>query len=360
MADAFKPNGTQTPPGESGTSTPRDLAINSKPASDPQAANRMDAEGMVKRNPHPDFKKVEASRPDFPHEHKWHYVKTPNPNWQPGDGANDGGESLKIPHVEIDPYEAGRPAVYNYKLLISGIVPRPIGFLSTRSADGKTTNLAPFSYTQMINHDPPLFVVGFAGGFDNAKDSLANLKESGECVINMISEHFIEAANATSVNAPYGVSEWAYSGLTPAACTTVKAERVKESVFAIEGKVESLREFESKGTPGKKTGVLAIIEGTRFWVREDALNKDKNLIDPAVRFCLFLSAFPPPLTILPFRPHANRNVVQVYKPMSRVGGITYARVNEALELPRPDWAEFLKANPENERKFAVPKGEGQE
>lgn len=44
----------------------------------------------------------------------------------------------------------------------------------------------------------------------------------------------------------------------------------------------SLREFESKVSPGKTTGVLAIIEGTRFWVREDALNKDKNIIDPDV------------------------------------------------------------------------------
>lgn len=46
--------------------------------------------------------------------------------------------------------------------------------------------------------------------------------------------------------------------------------------------VYSLREFESRGTPGKKTGVLAIIEGVRFWVREDAINKERNLIDPAV------------------------------------------------------------------------------
>jgi flavin reductase (DIM6/NTAB) family NADH-FMN oxidoreductase RutF len=199
---------------------------------------RMDAENMVKRNPHPDFKKVEASRPPFDTSHKWNIKQTVNPNWKLGDGANDGGECLKIPHVEIDPYEAGRPAVYNYKLLISGIIPRPVGFLSTRSKDGKSTNLSPFSYTQMINHDPPLFIIGFAGGFDNAKDSLTNLQESGECVINMISEHFIEAANATSIDAPYGISEWPLSGLTPAECTTVKASRVKEAVFSIEGKLE--------------------------------------------------------------------------------------------------------------------------
>lgn len=84
------------------------------------------------------------------------------------------------------------------------------------------------------------------------------------------------------VNAPYGESEWALSGLTPAPSATVEASRVKEAVFAVEAKLESTREFESRATPGKKTGVLAIVEGTRFWAREDAINKEKNIIDPAV------------------------------------------------------------------------------
>jgi flavin reductase (DIM6/NTAB) family NADH-FMN oxidoreductase RutF len=154
--------------------------------------------------------------------------------------------------------------------------------ISTRSKDGSSSNLAPFSYFQVINHDPPLFTVGYAGGFDNQKDSLRNLVETGECVINIISEHFIEAANATCVNAPYGASEWSLSGLTPGSCKTVKASRVKEAVFAVEAKLDFTKEYESKGTPGKKTGVLVVIEGSHFWVREDAINEDKNLIDPAV------------------------------------------------------------------------------
>jgi hypothetical protein len=124
---------------------------------------RIDAEKEIKRNPHPNFKAVERSRPHWDAEHAWNVTQTAKPNWKFGDGANDGGACLKIPHVEIDPYEAGRPAVYNYKLLISGIIPRPIGFMSTRSLDGSSTNLAPFSYMQMINHDPPLFIVGYAG-----------------------------------------------------------------------------------------------------------------------------------------------------------------------------------------------------
>ena len=97
---------------------------------------RFDQEKAVQRNPHPDFNKVEASRPDWAQKSEWHFTKTKQPGWKLGQGANDGGASLQKKHVEIDPYEEGRPAVFNYKLLISGIIPRPIGFVSTRSEDG--------------------------------------------------------------------------------------------------------------------------------------------------------------------------------------------------------------------------------
>lgn len=242
-----------------------------------------DREKEIKRNPHGNFKEVEAGREAWDSSAAWKFTQTKNVNWKLGDGGNDGGASLQHDHVDIDPYEEGRPAPFNYKLLISAIVPRPIAFLSTRSADGNSTNLAPFSYFQFVNHDPPVFIIGFSGGFDRAKDSLRNLKESGECVINIISEHYVEAANATSVNAPYGTSEWALTGLTPAASKDVKASRVKEAIFSVEGKLMETREFDSKSKPGQKSGVLAIIEGVRFWARKDAINEDRNLIDPAVR-----------------------------------------------------------------------------
>jgi flavin reductase (DIM6/NTAB) family NADH-FMN oxidoreductase RutF len=173
--------------------------------------------------------------------------------------------------------------------------------------------LAPFSYFNVVNHDPPVFTIGFSGGFDRAKDSLRNLKDSGECSINIISEHFLEAANACSINAPYGISEWVLTGLHPAPCTEVKASRVKEAIFSIEGKLMNTQEFESRATPGKKTGVLAVIEGVRFWAREDAINEDQNLIDPSV-----------------------------LRPISRMGGITYGRVMEGLEILRPDFGKLMK------------------
>ncbi|KFA81169.1 hypothetical protein S40288_00962 [Stachybotrys chartarum IBT 40288] len=265
----------------------------------------------MQRNPHPDFKEVEAGRAEWDVSSSFRYSKTVSPEWKFGDGANSlYDEAAKAKkHVAIDPYEEGRPAGFNYKLLISGVVPRPIAFVSTRSADGKTTNLAPFSYFNVVNHDPPLFVVSFSAGGGSDKDSLRNILDTKECVINIISEHFIEAANSTSVNAPYGSSEWEVSGLTPAYdCHTVKAARVKEAVFSIEAKLDHHKDYESKANPGKRASTVVTLEGTRFWVREDALNQDKNLIDP-----------------------------EVLKPMSRLGGITYGRVTEAIEIPRPDF-----------------------
>lgn len=171
-------------------------------------------------------------------------------------------------------------------------------------------------------------MVGYAGGFSNAKDSLRNLSETGECVINVISEHFAEAANMTSINAPYGVSEWALSGLHPAPCSTVQASRVKESIFSVEGKLLETKEFESRETKGKKSGVLAIIEGTRFWVREDATNDERNMIDPAI-----------------------------LKPISRLGGISYSRTTRGFELPRPDFEK--KKNELKTEALIKPKAENQ-
>jgi len=114
--------------------------------------------------------------------------------------------------------------------------------------------------------------------------------------------------NSTSINAPFGVSEWALSGLTPAPCLHVKASRVKESIFSVECKLVDTKHFESRATPGRKTGVMAILEGVQFWAREDAINDDRNILDPAV-----------------------------LRPVTRLGGITYARILDGIELPRPDY-----------------------
>ncbi|KAI0870357.1 hypothetical protein GGS24DRAFT_475482 [Hypoxylon argillaceum] len=275
---------------------------------------------------HPDFKTVEASRPDWDTSSNFRYTKTADPNWTPGSGANalDSASAAAAKHVAIDPYEPGRAPTLNYKLLISAITPRPIGFISTRSGprsgsdpagegEKETFNLAPFSYFNVVCTDPPLFALGIASSLAAPKDTLRHLVANGECTVNIISEHFVEAANATSVDAPAGLSEWVVSGLTPVHdCGAVAAPRAREAVFAAECRVESIREFESRAVPGKKSGCVVLLEGLRFWVREDALDEQRSAVAP-----------------------------EVLRPISRLGGISYGRTTEAIELPRPVFARDL-------------------
>lgn len=271
--------------------------------------------GFVEKRP--DFKKTEQSRPDFNRNvHPVRITKTPTPDWTFGAGAKHETANLDKTHVDIDPYADGRPMMANYRLAVSGIVPRPIGFLSTVSGDGKTENLSPFSYFQAVDHDPPTFVVGFSSRPERPKDTYRNLLETGECVINVVSEDMIEGVSATSVDAPYGVSEWDVSGLHRAATKTVRPARVQESVFSIEAKLVDTKEFTNHAKPGFSVASLALVEATRFWVRSDAIDEERSNID-----------------------------LNVLRPIAQLGGISYGRITEIFELPRKTWREAVQEAP---------------
>ncbi|KAI5305530.1 polynucleotide adenylyltransferase [Ascosphaera pollenicola] len=255
---------------------------------------------------HPPLKEVEKTRPDFDSSVKFSFTKTPDPDWTRGQGSNyiDKDSSSKN-HIEIDPYEAGRPVRSNYTLLISGIIPRPIGFISTLTKDGSVTNLAPFSFTQVVNFDPPIFVVGISGNHSPGKDTLRNVLDTQECVINTVSEHFVEAANMAALNCPPDQSEVDLSGLTMVPSSTVKPPRVKESVFSVECKLVDTKIFHSRANPDEISGTTLFLEGTRFWAREDAIDEDRRMLDPAK-----------------------------LRSVGRAGGITYTRTTSGFELER--------------------------
>ncbi|CAM9827034.1 unnamed protein product, partial [Ascophyllum nodosum] len=117
------------------------------------------------------------------------------------------------------------------------VVPRPIGFVSTKAIDG-TVNLAPFSFFNAVGHDPPMLVISVCRkGGDVKKDTLANIEDTGEFVVSIISEWFVEAANHTSGNFPPQVDEMEAAGLTPLKSIIVSPPRVKESAVNMECKV---------------------------------------------------------------------------------------------------------------------------
>ncbi|WP_111510752.1 flavin reductase family protein [Mycobacterium kyogaense] len=102
--------------------------------------------------------------------------------------------------------------------------PRPIGWISTVSADG-TRNLAPYSFFNGFNYHPP--VIGFASiGW---KDSVANIEATGEFVWNLATRPIAEAMNETAASADPDVDEFTLGGLTPVDSVDVAPPRVAES-----------------------------------------------------------------------------------------------------------------------------------
>lgn len=110
--------------------------------------------------------------------------------------------------------------------------PRPIGWIGTRSRDGRL-NLAPYSFFNAFNYVPP--VIGFASV--GAKDTLRNVQETGEFSWNLVSRDLADAMNRSSASVPYGVDEFSLAGLTAADSRLIGAPRVAESMVSFECKV---------------------------------------------------------------------------------------------------------------------------
>lgn len=110
--------------------------------------------------------------------------------------------------------------------------PRPIGWISSRSAAG-ALNLAPYSFFNAFNYVPP--IVGFAS--IGAKDTLRNVQETEEFVWNLATRPLAEAMNQTCAAVAPEVDEFALAGLTPAPSRLIDTPRVAESPVAFECKV---------------------------------------------------------------------------------------------------------------------------
>ncbi len=101
-----------------------------------------------------------------------------------------------------------------YQLITSLVVPRPIGWLSTRSADG-VPNLAPYSFFNVLSVHPMLVGVSIGQKKSGMKDSLVNIRELGAFCLNIVSQELIEQMNDSSASVEPEVDEFALVGLTP-------------------------------------------------------------------------------------------------------------------------------------------------
>jgi flavin reductase (DIM6/NTAB) family NADH-FMN oxidoreductase RutF len=120
-----------------------------------------------------------------------------------------------------------------YRFLISAVVPRPIAFVSTVNGAGHT-NLAPFSYFNAVSSEPPLVTIAISDRPGDPKDTLRNIRETREFVVNVVSEPLLDAMVHTAGEWPRATSEFGPSGLTPMPSERVRAPYVAESPLQLE------------------------------------------------------------------------------------------------------------------------------
>ena len=138
--------------------------------------------------------------------------------------------------------------------------PRPIGWISSHDATGRL-NLAPYSFFNAFNYTPP--IVGFAS--IGAKDTLRNIRETGEFGWNLATRPLAERMNASCAAVPPEVDEFALAGLTPVASRTIAVPRVAESPVSFECRLTQIVQLQGvSGTPVETWLVLGEVVGVHI------------------------------------------------------------------------------------------------
>ena len=176
--------------------------------------------------------------------------------------------------LTIDPHTIDHKDLHQF--ILGTVAPRPIAFVSTLDENGNQ-NLAPYSFFNAFSSNPPIVVFSSnrRGSNNTTKDTLENIRISGECVINAVNYSMVRQMALASVEFPKGVSEFSKTGLTPVPSELVKPPRVGESPANMECKVKDIITLGDKGGAGH----LIICEIVRMHVALDVLG-ERNRIDP--------------------------------------------------------------------------------
>lgn len=163
-----------------------------------------------------------------------------------------------------------------HQFMLGGITPRPIALVSTIDAKGNR-NLAPFSYFNAVSSLPPILMVSIGRKADGSKkDTLVNIEETGEFVVNMVHFPLVMQMALSSVQLPPDADEFDLAGLNTMDSSFVKAFRVKESPIHFECKVRDILELGSM--PGESTLVFGDVQCIH--VEEEIIDKN-NRINPS-------------------------------------------------------------------------------
>ncbi|SEP72954.1 flavin reductase family protein [Thalassovita taeanensis] len=181
------------------------------------------------------------------------------------------------------------------------VTPRPIGWISSRGADG-VDNLAPYSFFNAVAYVPPQVMFASTGtkpDRNGTKDSLSNIRETGVFCVNIVSYALRDAMNASSATLPSGVDEFAHAGLEKAECATIACARVAAAPASLECRLTQILPLEGE------TNFAVFGEVTGVHMRDDCL---RDGIFDVTRF----------------------------QPLARLGYRDYAVITQLMTLSRPD------------------------
>jgi flavin reductase (DIM6/NTAB) family NADH-FMN oxidoreductase RutF len=134
-----------------------------------------------------------------------------------------------------------------YQWMVGTILPRPIAWVSTVASDGRT-NLAPFSFFQGVTANPPtLMFVPVNSREGTKKDTLRNIEQVPEFVVNLVPHALAAVMNQTASLLPYGESEFSHFGIAQALSTKIRPPRVADSPVAFECTLDRIVEIGSGG-----------------------------------------------------------------------------------------------------------------
>jgi flavin reductase (DIM6/NTAB) family NADH-FMN oxidoreductase RutF len=166
-------------------------------------------------------------------------------------------------------YEPAKGHGLSHNPLNALVAPRPIGWISSRDAQGRV-NLAPYSFFNAFNYDPP--IIGFSS--ISWKDSVQNASETREFTWNLVTRELADQMNQTSAPLAHGEDEFPFAGLTAVPGRMVNVPRVGESRAGMECKVVDIVQF--RNTEGEKvSGWLVLGEVVGVYI-------DKTLLKDGV------------------------------------------------------------------------------
>lgn len=187
-----------------------------------------------------------------------------------------------------------------YRLLVGSIIPRPIAWISTLSVQG-IPNLAPYSFFTVASCNPPVLSVTQVTPRDRlAKDTLANLQSSGECVVNIVSAAQADAMNATCADYPPDVDEFHAVGIERAPSHAVAPEGVKAAQVRFECRLRSVIEISA----APSGGTIMLLDVVGIYVSDGVM-------------------------------HGQQIAPDLLDAVGKLGGNAYSTTRERFELARP-------------------------